>query len=240
MRSSLNTELNLVESYKKFEESSKVMWVFPEKVYPKNEISKNKDIQIPELIATSPKKKFNLQIIPMRYEESQVVGFVFKFMEINKKSKKGISSNDLVPSNKNEIIFDLLSLKYIRTVLVEKKSGFRNLREKEEYIINDNVYKSSVKKRKKGRNKMQVESSDDDDEKIEVVLNKEKILELESMDSNEIKNFINLLPFYGNEVSLIKHRPNKERYPSGKAQEPLIRIDVSNLLRKIESKLRDS
>jgi hypothetical protein len=36
------------------------MWVFPEKVYPKNEISKNKDIQIPELISTSPKKKFNL------------------------------------------------------------------------------------------------------------------------------------------------------------------------------------
>jgi hypothetical protein len=71
----------------------------------------------------------------MRYEESQVVGFVFKFMEINKKSKKDISSNEFVPSNKNEVNCDLLSLKYIKTVLVEQKSGFRNLKEKENIFL---------------------------------------------------------------------------------------------------------
>ena len=28
------------------------------------------------------------------------------------------------------------------------------------------------------------------------------------------------MPFFGNDVSLEKHRPNKERYPVGRAQEP--------------------
>ena len=73
-----------------------------------------------------------------------------------------------------------------------------------------------------------------------MLLTKEKILELQSMDSNGIKSFINLLPFYGNEISLIKHRPNREKYPVGKAQEPSIKIDVSNFTRRIDEKLREN
>ena len=41
-------------------------------------------------------------------------------------------------------------------------------------------------------------------------LTKEKIIEFQTRDSTGIKAFINLLPFYGNEISLINHTSNKE------------------------------
>ena len=72
------------------------------------------------------------------------------------------------------------------------------------------------------------------------MLTKDKILELQTRDSSGIKSFISLLPFYGNEISLIKHRPNKEKYPAGKAQEPLIKIDVSNYTKRIEARIREN
>ena len=72
------------------------------------------------------------------------------------------------------------------------------------------------------------------------MLTKEKILELQTRDSSGIKSFINLLPFNGNEISLIKHTPNKEKYPAGKAQEPLIKIDVSNYTKRIEARIREN
>ena len=78
------------------------------------------------------------------------------------------------------------------------------------------------------------------DENIDVVITKDKLLELQGKDSNEIKNFINSLPFYGNEISLVKHRPNREKYSSGKAQEPLIKIDLSKTIKRIDLKLREN
>ena len=147
--------LNLYEKYKYFkEEPRKIIWVYPDIIYPKNDISKNKDIQIQDLIKDSEKKKIYLQISEMRYSENELIGFVFKFIEIekNKKNKNQIISQELIPSNKNEILFDLLRLHYIRTITVDKKSGFRNLREK----IDDNndskdfiSIKSLSKKKKK-------------------------------------------------------------------------------------------
>ena len=56
--------------------------------------------------------------------------------------------------------------------------------------------------------------------------------------SEDVKNFILTLPFYGNEISLEKHRPNKERYPVGKGQEPIIKISISSFIKRIEEKLK--
>ena len=72
------------------------------------------------------------------------------------------------------------------------------------------------------------------------MLTKDKILELQTRNANGIKDFINLLPFYGNEISLIKHTPNKEKYPAGRPPEPLIRIDVNNYIKKIEVRIREN
>ena len=50
--------LNLYEKYKYFkEEPRKIIWVYPDIIYPKNDISKNKNIHIQDLIKSSKKKK---------------------------------------------------------------------------------------------------------------------------------------------------------------------------------------
>ena len=247
IRNSKDNILNLFDRYKEYEEATKkILWVYPNIIYPKNDISKNKNIPIQELIKISIKKKFNLQIFEMKYKEDEIIGFVFKFTEINKKkkNKKEIVPGEFKPTNKNEIIFDLLNLNYIRTILVTKKTGLRNLREKEEEEnenkINLSIKTTEKRKRKKTRENFGINDISSEEEKIEINLTKDRLLELQGKDSNEIKSFINLLPFYGNEISLIKHRPNKEKYPAGKAQEPLIKIDVSNYSKRIEARIKEN
>ena len=246
IRTTKDNNLNLFDEYKNYTmEQKKIIWVYPEVIYPKNDEMKNKDKPIQDLIKISNKNKFYLQINEMKYKEDQIIGFVFKFSEIQKKRNNidEISSKELKPPFKNEIIFDLLSLHYIRTVIVKEKSGFRNLREKKDGYENEELVSNKIsekkKRKKKKENKIEEESSSND-EKIEFILTKDKILELQTKDSFGIKAFINLLPFYGNEINLIKHRPNKERYTVGKAQEPSIKIDVNKFTKRLDAKLKEN
>ena len=246
IRTGKDNNLNLFDEYKDYTmEQKKVIWVFPEVIYPKNDEMKNKDRPIQDLIKISNKNKFYLQIFEMKYKEDQIIGFVFKLSEIKKKNcnKDEISSEELRPPLKNEVIFDLLSLHYIRTVIVQEKSGFRNLREKEDENENEELISNKVsekkKKKKKRENKIEEESSSND-ERVEFILTKDKILELQTKDSIGIKAFINLLPFYGDEINLIKHRPNKEKYTVGKAQEPSIKIDVNKFTKRLDAKLKEN
>ena len=244
IRTSKDNYLNIFDKFKNYEEEPKnILWVYPNLIYPKNDIIKNKDIQIQDLIQKSKKKKMKMQIFEMKYNINEILGFAFKFTEINKKKNKNneINIHKYVPSNKNEINFDLMNLKYIRTIIVKKKSGLRNLRTKndEDEIINNLSNKQILQKNKKNKNEDKFEESSNN-VKIEAIITNDTLLELQSKDSNEIKAFINLLPFYGNEISLIKHRPNREKYPVGKAQEPLIKIDLSNTIKRIDLKLREN
>ena len=246
IRTNKDNYLNLFDKYSNYlEDQKKIMWVYPDLIYPHNDIIKNKekDMQISDLIKYSNKKIFFLKIIEMKYKEKEILGFVFKLTEINQKNKnKKINFQNFLPNSKNEIIFDLLNLKYIRTITVKEKSGLKNLREKNEddfNIYSDKRVKSE-KNKKKRKNDIINESSSENDDKLHVIINKEKLLELQTKDSNDIKIFINLLPFYGNDVSLIKQRPNKEKYATGKAQEPLIKIDVNKVIKRIDLKLRDN
>jgi len=246
IRTTKDNNLNLFDEYKNYTmEQKKIIWVYPEVIYPKNNEMKNKDKPIQDLIKISNKNKFYLQINEMKYKEDQIIGFVFKFSEIQKKRNNidEISSKELKPPFKNEIIVDLLSLHYIRTVIVKEKSGFRNLREKKDGYENEELVSNKISKKKKRKkkkeNKIEEESSSND-EKIEFILTKDKILELQTKDSFGIKAFINLLPFYGNEINLIKHRPNKERYTVGKAQEPSIKIDVNKFTKRLDAKLKEN
>ena len=248
VRISKNNVLNLFERYKEYEEETKkVTWIYPDIIYPKNDILKNKDTPIYDLIKISNKKKFNLQIFEMKYKEDEIIGFVFKFTELKKKKKNEtdeFTPEKMIPPFKNEILFDLMNLNYIRTIVVKKKSGLRNLREK---IIEGNrndLTLNTIDKRKrkktKGEHSNNEISSEEEEEKVEIMLTKVRILELQTRDSNGIKTFINSLPFYGSDISLIKHRPNKERYPAGHIQEPLIKIDLSKYTKRIESKIREN
>ena len=246
VRNSKNNVLNLFDRYKEYEEDTKkITWIYPDIIYPKNDMQKNKDTPIQDLIKVSKKKRFNLQIIEMKYNEDEIIGFLFRFTEIQKKDKKKldqVSPEKMLPPFKNEILFDLMNLNYIRTILVKKKSGFRNLRENIQNESRNNLTVNTEKrKKKKTREEINFnDNSSDEEENNEIILTKDRILELQTRDSNGIKAFIKCLPFYGNEISLIKHRPNKEKYPAGKAQEPLIKIDVSNYTKRIEAKIREN
>ena len=246
-----NKEINLQEQYKEYEnEPKEVTWVFPEMIYPKNDSQRSREDILAELIEKSPKKRILLQIVPMKYDQN-LIGYVFKFTEINqKKIQSDITKSNSVNikyNEKREVMFDVLRLGFIRTVLVEQRSGFRNLREEE------NVEKegSEASKKSGGRTKKKVKdkdeeikeeqgSSDEDEKKEEMVITKERLLELQTRDSNGVKNFIFSLPFHGHDVSLERHRPNRERYPVGRPQEPNIKIEVGHFIKTIEEKIKNT
>ena len=249
VRNENNIPINFFEKCNEFEdEPKKVTWIFPDIIYPKDDLKRNKDDDLENLVFQSKKKKFNLQINSFRYSNSvDILGYCFKFTELNQKKPREINENDFVPKTNNEIMFDILSLNYIRTILVEKKSGLRNLRDINENNENDSFNKmitytktKTKKVNKKSEENVILEENDDDEEekKNEVILNKEKIDEMQAYDSYSIKDFIATLNFYGNDVSLEKHRPNREKYPVGKAQEPLIKIAISQFMEHIEKKIQ--
>ena len=127
---------------------------------------------------------------------------------------------------------------YIRTELVNKKSGNKNLREKEDIIENQKQVSKSQNdknnKRSADNNLDEVAESSEEEKNDKIVeLTKEKLLELQTKESKDIENFINSLPYFGADVSLEKHRPNKERYPVGRGHEALIKIEVGKFIKKI-------
>ena len=227
--------IDFIGNLKKYEEELReVIWVYPDLIYPKNKLNNNhiKKEDIPDLIMSSPKKKIFMQITEMKFGEGEIIGYVFKFVDsITKKGEIKLHEESLIPFGNKEILFDLLSLNYIRTEIVSEKTGKNNLREKEEIIDNDKqVTKSQIEKGNKksiNNNLEEIAESSDDDKNIKTVeLTKEKILELQTKDSKDIEYFINSLPYYGADVSLEKHRPNKERYPIGRGHEAIIKIQI--------------
>ena len=244
VRTSKDMELDLTEKYKNYiEDTRKVTWVYPNVIYPKNDSLKNKELPLQDLIKNSKKNKFYLQIFEMKYKENEIKGFVFKFIDIqkNKKYFSELSPRDLLPTNKNEIIFDLLTLNYIRTIIVQHKSGLRNLRENEEHFENKQELSSKLLPKRYNRAKQTAYNPDsDDDDQLEMALTKEKVLELQTTDSFEISTFINLLPFYGDHILLIKQRPSKEQYSCGRTHEPSIRIHLNDFIKKINKKVKNN
>ena len=243
IRTKNDEALNLFEKYKDFkDEAVQITWVDPGVIYPKDDVSKLKDVPIQDLISKSQKTKMFLQIFEIK-DGNDIIAFAFKLFEKNNtKNKKDIELKKFIPGIKNQVLFDLLTLNYIRTRIVKEKSGFRNLRENEE----DKDKRNSITIAKTSKNgiiknhESNIFEEKSEDDREEIVITKEKLLDLQTKDSNGIKSFINMLPFFGSEVSLIKHRPNKEQYPAGKSQEPQIKIDVSKYTKLIESKLREN
>ena len=84
------------------------------------------------------------------------------------------------------------------------------------------------------------EDSDDENKKDDLVITKEKILELQQLNASGVKAFIEKLSFFGNDVSLEKHRPTREKYAVGRAEMPNIRIDIKQFEKSIEEKIKNS
>ena len=247
VRTENDKNLNLYEKFNEYEEEPKeVTWVFPDIIYPKDNIQQKKDDEIEELIEKSYKKKFNLQIKPINFNGNENIAFIFKFTEISiKKNKKKINNINYIPKcNQNLIMFDLLNLRYFRTLLVENKSGLRNYRnpEYENEKINIENNKSELKKNtKKNKKSLAIEEEDDysdNSDKNVVLLTKQKILELQVHNYIEIKNFIFSLPLYGSDVILERFRPNGDKYSASKITESLIKIQISNFCKRIDERHR--
>ena len=236
--------IDFIEKLNEYEDELKeVIWIYPFLIYPQNKIYneiKNEDLQ--ELIISSHKKKVFMQISVMKYNDSNIIGYVFKIVDsISKKRNINIQSESFIPNNNKEILFDLLSLNYIRTEIVSKKIRNINLREKEETNIENEkqINKSNKDKVKKITDISNVDEiiESSEDEKTKIELTKEKLMEIQTKDSKEIENFINQLTFYGEDVFMEKHRPNKEKYSIGKGKEPLIKISTDKFIKRIEKNI---
>ena len=234
--------LNIYENYNQYEEESKeITWVFPDIIYPKDNNKQIKDEEIEELVEISYKKKFNILIRSIKFDDSNnKIVLVFKFTEINlKKRQNRINFEMYIPeSKKNLIIFDFLRLSYIRSIIVDKKTGLRNLRNKEieaDNKIEEKLSFKKVKKKKRNQAAIEEESSDESEKKINTMqLTKEKIIELQVNSSSEIKDFIFALPIYGMDISLERFRPNGDKYSASKITEPSIKIQISHFCKRIE------
>ena len=178
----------------------------------------------------------------MKFGESDILGYVFRIVNSASKQKNSeINLESVIPNSNKEILFDLLNLNYIRTEIVkEKKIGSRNLREKEDY--NDTKINKSNKNKKTTNisNMEEILDSSEEEKNVKVELTKEKLMELQTKDCKEIENFINQLPYYGEDVFLEKHRPNREKYPIGKGHEALIKISIGNYIKRIEKKINSN
>ena len=242
VRSGKGDTLNLFEKYKTFiDEPKRITWVYPDIIYPKDDNLKIRNKNNKDLIRNSLKKRFNLQIREMKYKEGEIIGYILKFTEIKRKKSNKKVINPLVlmpPKKKNEIIFDLMDLRYIRTILVKAKSGLHNLRSNEEETDSKDGQKTKIidKKRKKSKNEVVEEESSE--EENQMILTKDRILELQTRDSAGIRGFVDVLPFFGEDISLVKHRPNKELYHVGIMHEPIIKINLNEFCKRTEKKIK--
>ena len=116
------------------------------------------------------------------------------------------------------------------------------MRKKEDNIENEIQLNKSHKNKKSMNSSImdEINESSLENKDIKIVLTKEKIMEMQTKNSKEIEHFINQIPYYGSDVFLEKHRPNKEKYPVGKEHESLIKISLGNFIERIGKKLNSN
>lgn len=250
IRNELNDEVNLSEKYGEYEEEpKKVIWVFPDLLYPKNEIldlSRKTDFEKEELIHKSHKKEFNLLITRIKYKEDEILGYCLRLTNLDQRRQNQENLDIRMHFNDNKsLMYDMTKLNYMRTVLVNEKthqpdiSHFMNKspeRTLEKTILSP--LKHNKKRRKKGD-----EKSDEEEEKLleEKALTKEKIQEFQAKNSDEIRGFINSLAFFGEGVALFKRDTEfKNSYEDHYNKIPLIKQSLEEFSKKMAIRKNNS
>ena len=221
------------------EKEREITWVFPDLLYPKDELKRKENEHTDLLIKNSKKQNFFLKINVFRNSNNDIIGICFRMIDKNRYTVKNLNLGEYMPKEGKEFLFDIITLTYVRTIIVDKKTGLRNLRDKDneskEGMNSKRMRNSQANNKRESKmnnynkkNNATKEDDDDEDRKKEYILTREKINELQGENCSYIKNIINNLPFYGRDVQLEKHRPNKEIYPVGRVQEPNIKILISN------------
>lgn len=212
-------EFDIYEKYEDYiNESKKITWIYPDIIYPKDEDAKYKKEKIYELIKISNKKIFNLSIKIMKFsDEEEIEGFCLKISQINNydntlKNKQNVNlikfDKNIENSQKKLIMYDILKSNFVRTKLIKEKEDLNQKYFNYTYDIEDEESEEIIKKKTLKTKKEEKEE--------ENILTKEKVNYYKYRSSNEIKLFINNLKYYGNDITLEKHKPNKERYAVGK------------------------
>ena len=239
--------IDFIEKIKEYEEELKeVIWIYPNLIYPKDKIfTEIKNEDIPDLIMASHKKKIFMQISTMKFGESDIIGYVFKIVDsTSKKNTENFEPKSCIPNSNKEILFDLLTLNYIRTAIVSEKKENKNFRENEDNNIDNEKQNAKSYRDKKSKNISNrddiVDSSDEDNKNSFMELTKEKLMEMQTKDCKEVENFINQLPYYGADIFMEKHRPNREKYPVGKGHDALIKISIGIFHKRIERKINSN
>jgi len=140
-------------------------------------------------------------------------------------------------------MFDLLKLCYIRTLVVKVKSGFNNLKNKDDFEDKKDLKESytlnfnRIIRRKRKLSNDEDESSDESDRnENNNILNKDKLIELQVQNYSSIRTFIITLPIFGRDVILERFRPNGDKYSIGKINESLIKIHMSKFCQRADEK----
>ena len=251
IRNTINLDsFNLKERYIEFEqEQKKITWIFPDLIYPKNDNHRKNEEYIEKLVKKSRKKDFYLLITKMKFGDDLPIGYCLRFTSVETK-KVNCEVNDFKMSENKLVMYDILKLNYIRTDLIinNRPSLCNNIFARRKSKINtkdiSHIQQEILKKKSKKNNKkikIKNESEEEEEnEKIEdIYLTKESIIELQNKTSKDINDFINSIKYFGQDIVLEKHRPNKERYLVGKRTEPNIKIQISSFIKKIEEKIKN-
>ena len=239
------------------DEAKPVFWVYPYFIYPKDDNVKNiGEIDIEKVVSESKRKKFNLVISKIRYSEDVVLAYLFRFIEIkgDRNDKEYIQNQELKLKDEFNVMYDLYNLHYIRTKLVFEKEGtindelktINNFEGKVNPITQSFIFPSgtgmtdeglNINRKKSKKNKRKDDSISEEEEPLKEIT-KDSVNKLQTRNSLEIQDYIFSLTFYGKSISLEKHRPNKERYPTGMSAEPLIKINLMEFKNKVDKKLK--
>ena len=123
IRTNDDRNIKLEENLKEFEEKEiEIIWVYLDIIYPKDNLRRKENENIENLIKYSRKEDFLLKITVFRNDNEEILGICFKIMEKNNHLSKNMKFENFIPKVQKEFLFDILSLNYIRTIIVDKKS----------------------------------------------------------------------------------------------------------------------
>lgn len=229
IRSEINDEINFAESYLEFEEEPKrIIWVYPDLLYPKKEImdiTTKTDFEREQIIQMSNRKEFNLLIFRIKFRDDETLGYCFRLTNLETRRQNQDSADLRINFNpKRFLMYDMSKLNYMRSILVAQKSKVQE----PVFILNNNIEENLLnikeeknfelqkatthmerkqkqkQKKKKKKNDSYSDSSNEEENAEENIITKEKLQELSTKNIEEIKKYINDLKDFGENVGYFK------------------------------------
>ena len=244
--------MDLPSRFTEFEEEpKKVIMLAPDLLYPKGEvvdINTKTDVERDQIINDSKREPFNMMITRLQYREDKILGFCFRMtsMEQRRHNQEGTDIK-LVFNQKKNIMYDIMKLNYMRTNLVTHKTAVvQEFEGVDRTPLSKDLMKTlkSMKKEteKKNKRKKSEDYDSDEDEDLEKtmednILTKEKLAEYQSKNTDDIKNFILSLTFFGDQVSYFKRDTElKNPYEDHYNKQPQIKQTLDEFVKKMTQK----